>query len=302
MRDAFVERLIELAREDESIELLTGDLGFGVLRPFKNEFPDRFHNVGIAEQLLIEMATGMAMAGKKVICYSIGNFPVLRCLEQIRNDAVYSGSNVKIVEIGGGYTYGQLGMSHNATEDMAVLLSIPDISIYTPSDKYEARLVTELMLKQQGTTMLRLERPDARTIHGNPISVYKPGSMIKGLEGKETAILSYGGISVIAKEVALARNYAFYSFPMLKPLNEQAIKSELSVYERLVVVEEHSKRGGLGSVVESLFASKEKRPTILKFGLPDEYAPVIGSQDYMRGYVGLSKKKILQSLLRAEVE
>ena len=296
MRDAFIERLIELAREDESIELLTGDLGFGVLRPFKNEFPGRFHNVGIAEQLLIEMATGMAMAGKKVICYSIGNFPVLRCLEQIRNDAVYSGSNVKIVEIGGGYTYGQLGMSHNATEDMAALLSIPDIAIYTPSDKYEARLATELMLKRQGTTMLRLERPDARTINDGPIAGYAPGNVIKCFGGAGTAVLSYGGTSVVAKEVALARGYAFYSFPMLKPLNEQAIKAELSGYERLVVVEEHSRRGGLGSIIESLFASEKKRPVVLEFGLPDEYAPVIGSQDYMRDYVGLSKEKLLKAI------
>ena len=294
MRDAFVERLIELAREDESIEFLTGDLGFGVLRPFKNEFPDRFHNVGIAEQLLIEMATGMTMAGKKVICYSIGNFPVLRCLEQIRNDAVYGGANVKIVEIGGGYTYGQLGMSHNATEDMAVLLSIPGITIYTPSDKYEARLVTELMLKQQGTTMLRLERPDARIIHNDPILGYKPGDMIKGLNGKGTAVLSYGGIAVIAKEVAHEKGFAFYSFPMLKPLNEQAIVAELSGYDRVIVIEEHSMRGGLGSIIESMFAGKEKHPIVLKFGLPDEYAPVIGSQDYMRDYVGLSKDKLLE--------
>lgn len=296
MRDAFVERLIELAREDESIELLTGDLGFGVLRPFKNEFPDRFHNVGIAEQLLIEMATGMAMAGKKIICYSIGNFPVLRCLEQIRNDAVYSDSNVKIVEIGGGYTYGQLGMSHNATEDMAVLLSIPGITIYTPSDKHEAKLVTELMLKQQGTTMLRLERPDARAIHDDPALGYKPGDMIKGLSGKGTAVLAYGGISVIAKEVAREKGFAFYSFPMLKPLNEQTIVAELSGYDRVIVIEEHSKRGGLGSIIESMFASKGTHPIVLKFGLPDEYAPVIGSQDYMRDYVGLSKGKLLEAI------
>ena len=111
MRDAFAAELLKLAREDHNIELLTGDLGFGVLRPFKTELPDQFHNVGIAEQLLIEMATGMALAGKKVVCYSIGNFPVFRCLEQIRNDAAYSGANVKIIAIGGGYTYGGLGMA-----------------------------------------------------------------------------------------------------------------------------------------------------------------------------------------------
>jgi transketolase len=127
MRDAFAAELLKLAHEDHNIELLTGDLGFGVLRPFKTELPDQFHNVGIAEQLLIEMATGMALAGKKVVCYSIGNFPVFRCLEQIRNDAAYSGANVKIIAIGGGYTYGGLGMSHNATEDIRFSARFPTL-------------------------------------------------------------------------------------------------------------------------------------------------------------------------------
>ena len=298
MRDAFAKRLVELARQDESIELLTGDLGFGVLREFKNEFPNRFHNVGIAEQLLIEMATGMALAGKKVVCYSIGNFPVLRCLEQIRNDAAYSGANVKIVEIGGGYTYGQLGMSHNATEDLACLLPIPGVKIFTPSDKAEAELATDLMFQQEGTTFLRLERPDERMVHETPIEGYSVSNMIPVLPGKKTAVVSYGGIAVTAKEVAEELGYAFYTFPMLKPLNEQAIRSELLAYERIAVVEEHCRFGGLGSLIEGLLSKEPKRPLVLKFGTPDQVAPVIGSQDYMRAFVGLSKEKLIEELTK----
>jgi transketolase len=296
MRDAFAAELLKLAHEDHNIELLTGDLGFGVLRPFKTELPDQFHNVGIAEQLLIEMATGMALAGKKVVCYSIGNFPVFRCLEQIRNDAAYSGANVKIIAIGGGYTYGGLGMSHNATEDIAVLRPIPNIAIYTPCDKYEAVVVTDLMMAHEGTTYLRLERPDPATIHEEPVTDYVPGTPLLNFKGKKVAVLSYGGIALRAKEVAEKMGYAFYTFPMLKPLDDKAVIKELGQYERLVVIEEHSKIGGLGSAMEDTFVNEKKQPRIIKFGIPDEVAPVVGSQDYMRDYVGLSVEAIIQAL------
>jgi transketolase len=296
MRDAFAAELLKLAHEDHNIELLTGDLGFGVLRPFKTELPDQFHNVGIAEQLLIEMATGMALAGKKVVCYSIGNFPVFRCLEQIRNDAAYSGANVKIIAIGGGYTYGGLGMSHNATEDIAVLRPIPNIAIYTPCDKYEAVVVTDLMMAHEGTTYLRLERPDPATIHEGPVTNYVPGTPLLNFKGKKTAVLSYGGIALRAKKVAEKMGYAFYTFPMIKHLDEKAVIKELGQYEKLVVIEEHSKIGGLGSAMEDIFVTEKRQPRIIKFGIPDEVAPVVGSQDYMRDYVGLNVEAIIQLL------
>jgi len=296
MRDAFANELFLLAQKDQSIELLTGDLGFGVLRPFQEQLPERFHNVGIAEQLLIEMATGMALAGKKVVCYSIGNFPVFRCLEQIRNDAAYSGANVKIVSIGGGYTYGELGMSHNATEDIAVLRPIPGIAIFAPCDKFEAVLVTDLMMKRAGATYLRLERPDPSVIHASPIENYIEGRPLLVSPGTKGAVLSYGGIALLAKEVAAELGFAFYTFPMLKPLDEAGIAKELRPYEKLIVIEEHSKIGGLASAIEGIFADRKERPSILGFGVPDVVAPLIGSQEYLRDYVGLSLKKILAVL------
>ena len=120
MRDTFVKTLIELAQKDKNIELVTGDLGFGVLKPFWETVPDQFTDAGIAEQNMTTVAAGMALEGKTVFTYSIGNFPTLRCLEQIRNDCAYHKANVKIVCVGGGLVYGSLGMSHHATEDLAV--------------------------------------------------------------------------------------------------------------------------------------------------------------------------------------
>ena len=121
MRDLFIKTLSELSEENSDIILITGDLGFGVLDDFRKRFPDNFINAGVAEQNMTGIATGLALEGKKVFTYSIGNFPTLRCLEQIRNDACYHNANVKIVSIGGGFSYGALGISHHATEDLAIL-------------------------------------------------------------------------------------------------------------------------------------------------------------------------------------
>ena len=132
MRDAFARVLEEEMEQNRRIVLITGDLGFGVLRSIHNRFPDRLINAGIAEQGMVSMAAGLASTGRTVLVYSIGNFPTLRPLEQIRNDCVYHGADVKIVCVGGGFVYGSLGMSHHATEDMAIMRAIPEMICYTP--------------------------------------------------------------------------------------------------------------------------------------------------------------------------
>ena len=125
MREHFIRRLYDLAGENPRITLVTGDLGFGVFNEFRDSFPSQFINAGVAEQNMTGLATGLALEGRIVFTYSIGNFPTLRCLEQIRNDACYHMANVKVVSIGGGFSYGALGVSHHATEDLAIMRSLP---------------------------------------------------------------------------------------------------------------------------------------------------------------------------------
>ncbi len=156
MRDTFVRTLIALAKEDPNIELMTGDLGFGVLKPFWEQLPDQFVNAGIAVQNMTSAAAGMALEGKTVFTYSIGNFPTLRCLEQIRNDCAYHHANVKIVCVGGGFVYGSLGMSHQATEDIAVMRALPDVAVLCPGDLVEAEEATRAIARYPGTCYLRL--------------------------------------------------------------------------------------------------------------------------------------------------
>lgn len=151
MRDTFVRTLIGLAKENPNIEVITGDLGFGVLKPYFEQLPNQFTNAGIAEQNMTSVAAGMALQGKIVFTYSIGNFPTLRCLEQIRNDCAYHQANVKIVCVGGGFVYGSLGMSHQATEDIAIMRALPDVAVFCPGDLTEAEEITKAIVDYPGT-------------------------------------------------------------------------------------------------------------------------------------------------------
>ena len=158
MRDAFTRALMREAAKDDRLMLVTGDLGFGVLKPFWETYPEQFVNAGIAEQSMTGLAAGLAKTGRTVLTYSIGNFPTLRCLEQIRNDCAYHSLNVKVVCVGGGFVYGSLGMSHHATEDMAIMRALPGVTVFTPGDPAEVEAIVPVMLKTPGTCYLRLGR------------------------------------------------------------------------------------------------------------------------------------------------
>ena len=178
MRDTFVRTLITLAKNNPNIELFTGDLGFGVLKPFWEQLPDQFVNAGIAEQNMTAAAAGAAGEGKIVFTYSIGNFPTLRCLEQIRNDCAYHDANVKIVCVGGGFVYGSLGMSHQATEDIAVMRALPNVAVLCPGDPAEAEAATKAIAEYPGTCYLRLGRGGEKRIHKG-IDDFKIGQAIR---------------------------------------------------------------------------------------------------------------------------
>ena len=202
MRDAFVRVLTEEMERNDRIVLITGDLGFGVLRPLWERFPDRMVNAGIAEQGMVSMAAGLAATGRTVIVYSIGNFPTLRPLEQIRNDCAYHRADVKIVCVGGGFVYGSLGMSHHATEDMSVMRAIPDVCCFTPGDPAETEAVTRAMLRIPGTCYLRLGRGNEPKVHPAPVEGWTIPKALTLREGSDIALLSAGGILTQAMDAA----------------------------------------------------------------------------------------------------
>ena len=205
MRDAFARVLEKAMEQNERIVLITGDLGFGVLRRIHERFPNRLINAGIAEQGMVSMAAGLASTGRTVLVYSIGNFPVLRPLEQIRNDCAYHNADVKVVCVGGGFVYGSLGMSHHATEDMAIMRAIPEMICYTPGDPAETEVVTRDMLGRKGTGYLRLGRGNEPEVHDGPVRGWSFPRAITLRGGKDIAILSCGGILTQAVDAAANR-------------------------------------------------------------------------------------------------
>lgn len=303
MRDTFVKTLMGLANENKNIELLTGDLGFGVLKPFYETLPDQFTNVGIAEQNMTSVAAGMALTGKTVFTYSIGNFPTLRCLEQIRNDCAYHNANVKIVCVGGGFVYGSLGMSHQATEDMAILRALPDVVVMAPGDPSETVECTKALASYNGTAYLRLGRGGEKRIH-NHIDHFEIGKAIKVKAGQDVVIFSAGAIFEEVKNACsileqAGLDPAIYTFPTIKPIDRDLIEQCAREYKLIVTCEEHNVIGGFGSAVAEVMSELHTGDAYLvRIGLNDEYSIKVGDQKYLREQYGMAAYQIAEKIVK----
>ena len=305
MRDTFVKTLIEEAKKDKNIELVTGDLGFGVLKPYFEQLPNQFTNAGIAEQNMTGVAAGMALCGKTVFTYSIGNFPTLRCIEQIRNDCAYPHANVKIVCVGGGFVYGSLGMSHQATEDIAMLRALPEVTVVCPGDLVEAAEATKAIAHTPGTVYLRLGRGGEKRIH-DKIDNFQIGKAIKIREAKadcnkKVALFSTGAILDEATEAAgiLEKEgigVEEYSFHTVKPIDKDVILDCANRYDYIVTVEEHNVIGGFASAVSEVITDSDENVRLIKIGLNDEYCSKVGNQKYLRAQYGMTAQDIVKKV------
>jgi len=302
MRNAFIKALTILAEKDPRITFITGDLGFGVIEDFQNRFPDQFVNAGVAEQNMTGLAAGLALSGKIVFTYSIGNFPTLRCLEQIRNDICYHNLNVKIVTVGGGFSYGALGSTHHATEDLAILRALPNMTVIAPGDPVEAALATEAAAKHPGPCYLRLARAGDPVVHASP-PPFKIGKAILMNEGKDLTLISTGGLLPLAMTASkLLQEHGLstrvLSMPTLKPLDEDAVLRAGRETPVVITLEDHSILGGLGgAVAEVLLEGKGPKPVFKRIGIRDTFATCIGDQEYLRKAHGLDVESIVQTIL-----
>ena len=305
MRDTFVSTLIEEAKNNKNIELITGDLGFGVLKPYFEQLPNQFTNAGIAEQSMTGIAAGMALCGKTVFTYSIGNFPTLRCIEQIRNDCAYHHVNVKIVCVGGGFVYGSLGMSHQATEDIAIMRALPDVTVVCPGDLVEAAEATKAIANMPGTAYLRLGRGGEKRIH-DKIDNFQIGKAIKIQDAKKDCnkkivLFSTGAIFDEATETVKMLEEAGigveeYSFHTVKPIDKDVILDCASRYDYIVTVEEHNIIGGFASAVSEVLSDSDEKARLIKIGLNDEYCSKVGNQKYLRNEYGMTAEKIISKI------
>ncbi len=287
MRDAFISQLTLLAKKDPSIMLITGDLGFGVLDGFAKDFPDQYINAGVAEQNMTGIATGLAMEGRKVFTYSIGNFNTLRCLEQIRNDACYHEANVNIVSVGGGFSYGPLGYSHHATEDLAIMRAIPNCRVFSPTNTWEVEQIVNNMVNMVGVNYLRIDKSSAPNLNKKNIP-FKIGEGRIVKEGKDIAIIACGGIldlALRARELYESKNISIrvVSIHSIKPFDEKIVIDCAKETGGIITLEEHSKLGGLGSIVCETFVKNRVLPKKFKMmGLDSKFSTIVGSQDYLR--------------------
>ncbi len=201
MRTAFIQALNELAGKDPRVCLVVGDLGFSVIEEFAQKHPDQFVNAGVSEQNMIGLAAGMALSGKIVFTYSIGNFATLRCLEQIRNDVCYHRANVKVVSVGGGLAYGNLGVTHHASEDVAILRALPNMVVVAPGDPVEARLATRAVVALDGPCYLRLGKAGEPVVHEKEPN-FELGRAITLRDGTDVTLIASGGMLATADKVA----------------------------------------------------------------------------------------------------
>ena len=301
MRDTFVKTLLEIAKRDKNVYIVTGDLGFGVLKPFWTELPDQIINAGIAEQNMTSIAAGLAMQGKIVYTYSIGNFPTLRCIEQIRNDCAYHNANVKVVCVGGGFVYGSLGMSHHATEDIAMMRALPDVTVLAPGDLIEAEAATKAIYETPGTCYLRLGRGGEKRIH-EKLEGFAIGKAIEIQKGERVAVFSTGAIFDEVDEACKELKAegivpSVYTFPTVKPIDREVILDCARNNKAIVTVEEHNLSGGFGSAVAEVLAEIEvAHAKLVRVALDDRYSSIVGSQKYLRKQYNIDAKAIVEKI------
>jgi transketolase len=298
MRDSMMQALYELADEDKNVMLLTGDLGFGLFEDFAKQFPNQFINIGIAEQNMIGVASGLALEGKIVFVYSIGNFPTLRCLEQIRNDACYHNLNVNIICMGAGFSYGALGMSHHATEDLSIMRALPGVKVISPATAWEASEATRALYKDEGVGYLRIDKSKVEnpTILNQDFHLGKANLL---RNGTDITLISVGGV---AEEAIKASNLLskdgidcrVLSLCTVKPIDLDAIRSACEETNGIITIEENNIVGGVGSAVAEVCMDNGFQPKNFKrIGLNDQYSTVVGSQKYLRSYYKIDASKIV---------
>lgn len=304
MRDAFIETLSELAEADPRVALITGDLGYGVLTKFAERFPNQFVNAGVAEQNMTSIACGMALSGWRVYTYSIANFPTLRCLEQVRNDICYHDADVTIVAIGGGFSYGQLGMSHFATEDLAIMRALPNMRVVAPTEKWEAQDLTRDLARVKGPAYLRIDKDcGGLARRGGERAIVGKARRVR--EGADATIIATGAIlreALAAAERLASRDVQcrIEAMHTIKPLDEEAILAAARETGGIVTLEEHTRVGGLKAAVAETLLDAGARPGFFKsVALDDVFPTIVGDQKYLRGRYGLDSQSVEGAIVTA---
>ncbi len=302
MRTAFIKELTQVAREDDRICLLMAEVGFSVVEGFEAEFPGRFYNTGIAEQDLVNIACGMALRGKKPVAYSMAPFLPSRAFEQIKINVCYQNLPVVLVGVGTGMSYSNMGATHHAPEDLAIMSSLPNMTVLCPCDPVETRHAVRKAFELNAPCYIAIGKTNDPTLHQGEID-FKIGKAIKMTEGSDVAILSTGGITqsaLLARERLLQKGLSVKIFSMhtVKPLDGEAI-AEAFRCGAVFTLEEHNAASGLGNAVAGfaleagLTAKHFKRLSI-----PDCFTETVGGRDYQQRVYGIDGEGVYKTIAK----
>ncbi|MFO0953596.1 MAG: transketolase C-terminal domain-containing protein, partial [Isosphaeraceae bacterium] len=303
MRDTFARTLYEVARRDPRVHIVVADISpAGSMAKFREEFPERFINVGVAEQSMIGLCAGLALRGCVPFAYTIATFALYRPFEQVRDDLCYQNVPVTVVGIGGGIVYSTLGGTHHAQEDVAMMSALPNMAVLAPCDPLEAEEATRVCAARRGPTYLRLGKAGEPVLTAEAPDRFAFGKVRTIREGSDVCILSYGPIMGLALDVArrlqaTGRSVSVVSVHTLKPLDVAGIARILNAFEQVVVIEEHSERGGLGAQVKQVAWDCRASCDLRTYGLKDEFIHVFGTHAELLAAHGLSVGRISEDVL-----
>ena len=290
MRTECIDALTGYAGSHPDVMLLTADLGYSVLERFSEALPAQYANVGVCEQAMAGIAAGLALSGRRVVLYSIANFPTLRCLEQLRNDVCYHDLPVTVIAVGGGLAYGPQGYTHHGIEDLGILSMLPNMAVACPADSHEASALLLQLLERRKPGYLRLGRSGEPLLHA-PATRITLGEAIWLRRGTDIALLATGpilGRALAAADALAARGISasVASFPTIRPLDEAALREAARAHRAILTIEEHSISGGFGSRVADALLSAGLAPRFGKYGVTDELRGQIGSQAWLLDRLG----------------
>ena len=282
MRDALSDALVSLGKKDPNILLLTGDHGYALFDDFRRECPEQYINAGIAEQNMVGVAAGLARSGFRPIVYGLSAFIPIRVLEQIKLDVAHDHLPVIFIGDGAGFVYSHLGTSHQATEDIACSRVVPNLSVYSPADRFELTQCLAIAYQDNSAVYLRVGKADRGDIHQSLPNI-KSGRLIKVKTGKESkySFIATGSMVRTAIDVAdKLHNIAVWSVPFIKPIDRSMVEKICHNSEAVVVLEEHSKFGGLGSLIAEI-ASESSPVKILRVAVNDRFSQKCGTYEYL---------------------
>lgn len=303
MRRTFVRTLAGLAGEDERILLLTGDLGYTVIEPFADRFPNRFFNVGVAEQNLVGLATGLAESGFIPFVYSITTFVAMRAYEFIRNGPLAHGLPVRIIGVGGGFEYAHAGFTHYGVDDIGVLRVQPALTIIAPADHEQAAAALRATWQMEGPVYYRLGRDDVNTVAGLN-GRFERARAQRLRDGRQLLVVAIGAIARQAEEAVrtLASRGVDAGLMIVDTVNPppaDQLRRALADVPLAMTVEAHYLVGGLGSLVSEIVAEHGLSCRVVRCGVKTMPLGRIGSEAYMSQQYGLTSDGLVQSALRA---